>query len=104
MSSIQNIDNNRYVQFCDPGLHPVTGFGRYFAAPIYVVGAALLMLIRPVILQQPAPAKEQERARRVVEAHGRSSMARLTLCRQVFRKYNIFIAADLTAILTGYVP
>jgi phosphatidylglycerol lysyltransferase len=73
-----------HTQFYDPGLHPVTGFGRYFATSIYVVAAAtlffaLLMLIRPVILLQPATEKERERARRVVEAHGRTSLAPLTL-------------------------
>jgi phosphatidylglycerol lysyltransferase len=73
-----------FSQFADPGLQPVTGFGRYFAASIYVVGAvtlffALLMLLRPVIIRQPAAREERERARRIVEAHGRSSLARYTL-------------------------
>ncbi|HVN53866.1 MAG TPA: flippase-like domain-containing protein [Anaerolineaceae bacterium] len=73
-----------YTRFYDPGLQPVTGFGRYFAISIYVVGAftlffALLMLIRPVIIRQPATGEERERARRIVEAYGRSSLARYTL-------------------------
>jgi hypothetical protein len=69
-----------FTQFYDPGLEPVTGFGRYFAASIYVIGAAtlffaLLMLIRPVIIRQPATEEEREHARRIVEAYGRSSLA-----------------------------
>jgi hypothetical protein len=74
----------KFTQFYDPGLLPITGFGRYFAASIYVVGAAtlffaLLMLVRPLINRQPATEEERERARRIVEAHGCSSLARLTL-------------------------
>ncbi len=73
-----------FTQFYDPGLHPVTGFGSYFAASIYVVWAAtlffaLLMLILPVILRQTATEEERERARRIVEAYGCSSLARFTL-------------------------
>jgi phosphatidylglycerol lysyltransferase len=73
-----------FTQFYDPGLQPVTSFGRYFATSIYVVGAAtlffaLLMLIRPVIIRQPATKEERERARHIVEAYGCSSLARFTL-------------------------
>jgi phosphatidylglycerol lysyltransferase len=73
-----------FTQFYDPGLQPVTGFGRYFAASIYVVGAAtlffaLLMLVRPVIRRGPATKEEREHARRIVEAYGHSSLARFTL-------------------------
>jgi phosphatidylglycerol lysyltransferase len=73
-----------FTQFYDPGLQPVTGFGRYFAGSIYMVGAAtlffaLLMLIRPVIIRQPATEEERERARRIVESYGCSSLARFTL-------------------------
>ena len=73
-----------FTQFYDPGLEPVTGFGRYFGDSIYVVGAVtlsygLLMLLRPVLVQQPATAAERDRAKAIVEAHGRSSLARFTL-------------------------
>jgi phosphatidylglycerol lysyltransferase len=73
-----------FTQFYDPGLEPITGFGRYFADSIYVVGAvtfgyALLMLLRPVLIRQPATRAERERARAIVEAHGRSALARFTL-------------------------
>jgi phosphatidylglycerol lysyltransferase len=73
-----------FTQFYDPGLEPITGFGHYFADSIYVVGAAtfgyaLLMLLRPVLVRRPATSDERERARAIVEAHGRSSLARFTL-------------------------
>jgi phosphatidylglycerol lysyltransferase len=73
-----------FIQFYNPGLEPITGFGRYFADSIYVIGAAttgyaLLMLIRPVLVRWPATRQERERARSIVQAYGRSSLAFLTL-------------------------
>jgi phosphatidylglycerol lysyltransferase len=73
-----------FTQFYDPGLEPISRFGRYFADSIYVVGAVtlsygLLMLLRPVLVRQPATAAERARARAIVEAYGRSSLARFTL-------------------------
>jgi phosphatidylglycerol lysyltransferase len=73
-----------FTQFYDPGLTPLTGFGRYFADSIYLVGAvamgyALLMLVRPVFLRAPATIAERARAKAIVEANGCSPLARLTL-------------------------
>lgn len=73
-----------FTQFYDPGLQPITGFGRYFAGSIYIVGTltfayALIMLVRPVLVRHPASAEERMRAKAVVEAFGCSSLARLTL-------------------------
>lgn len=73
-----------FTQFYDPGLQPVTGFGRYFAGSIYVVGAAtfgfaILMLLRPAVVRQPATAAERERAARIVRRYGRSSIAAMAL-------------------------
>jgi len=73
-----------FVELEDPGLHPVTRFGRYFAGSIYAVGAltmayALLMLLRPVLIREPATAADRARAAAIVEAHGRSALARFTL-------------------------
>jgi phosphatidylglycerol lysyltransferase len=73
-----------FVQFYDPGLQPVTSFGRYFADSIYVVGAvtlvyALWMLFRPVLVRQPATSAERARAKAIVENFGRSSLARFAL-------------------------
>jgi phosphatidylglycerol lysyltransferase len=73
-----------FTQFYDPGIEPISGFGRYFAASIYGVGAvtigyALLMLARPVLVRRRAQPEESERARQIVENYGRSSLARATL-------------------------
>lgn len=73
-----------FTEFYDPGLEPITGFGRWFARSIYLVGAstggyALLMLLRPVLFRGPATDAERERAAAIVQAHGRSGLARFTL-------------------------
>ncbi len=73
-----------FTQYYDPGLQPITGFGRYFAVSIYVVGAvttayALLMLIRPVLMRQPPSPTERAHAWEIVQAYGHTSLARLTL-------------------------
>ncbi|HTX93163.1 MAG TPA: phosphatidylglycerol lysyltransferase domain-containing protein [Anaerolineales bacterium] len=70
--------------FYDPAPQPAGGFGRYFAASIYVVGIAtlgfaLFMLVRPVLLRHPATADERRRAAEIVAAHGRTTTARLAL-------------------------
>jgi phosphatidylglycerol lysyltransferase len=73
-----------FTQFYDPGLVPITAFGRYFADSIYIVGAAtfgyaLVMLVRPVLRPGRASAAEHARAAAIVGRHGRTSLARLTL-------------------------
>jgi phosphatidylglycerol lysyltransferase len=73
-----------FTQFYDPGLAPITRFGRFFADSIYAIGAitfgyASFMMVRPVLLRQPSTPEEREHARRIVEAYGRSSLARLAL-------------------------
>ena len=73
-----------FAEFYNPGLVPLTRFGQYFVASIYAVGAtvlgyALLMLLRPVLVRRPASAAERARAKAIVEAQGRSALARFTL-------------------------
>lgn len=73
-----------FTQFYDPGLIPITRFGRFFADSIYVVGTATfgyagLMLLRPVFVREPATNEERDRARAIVEKFGQSSLARLLL-------------------------
>lgn len=73
-----------FTQFYDPGLQPITRFGRYFAGSIYIVGVAtfgyaLFMLVRPVLLRQPATPEERSRAMQIVEQYGRSSLAHMAL-------------------------
>jgi phosphatidylglycerol lysyltransferase len=78
-----------FTQFYDPGLQPVTGFGRYFAASIYVIGAvtigyALLMLLRPVLNRRAATEEERARAWEIVRAHGQTPLARYALFEDKF--------------------
>ncbi len=73
-----------FTTFNNPGLMPVTRFGRYFVFCIYMVGGitggyALLNLIRPVLVRQPATLEERGRAAGIVEAYGRTSLARAAL-------------------------
>ena len=73
-----------FTQFYDPGLQPITGFGRYFADSIYIVGAstlgyALLMLLRPVLAHHRASEDERARAGEIVRAYGHTYLARYTL-------------------------
>ncbi|HMR65896.1 MAG TPA: phosphatidylglycerol lysyltransferase domain-containing protein [Anaerolineae bacterium] len=73
-----------FTQFYDPGLEPTTGFGRYFADSIYAVGAAslgyaLFALLQPVIQRHPATPDERAQARTIIEAYGRSGLARMNL-------------------------
>ena len=73
-----------FVQLSDPGLQPVTSFGKYFAGSIYSVGVitmsyAFLMLVRPVLAREKASTQDRQRAQAIVEAYGRSSLARMTL-------------------------
>jgi phosphatidylglycerol lysyltransferase len=73
-----------FFEFYDPGLEPTTGFGHYFADSIYIVGIvtlgySLLLMLRPVFLRQPATEEERARASKIVERHGRSSLAAVAL-------------------------
>lgn len=73
-----------FTQVYNPCLQPLTGFGRYFADSIYAVGAftsayALVMLIRPVLIRQPANPAQRVRAKEIVERYGKSPLALLTL-------------------------
>ena len=73
-----------FTQFYDPGLSPITHFGRFFANSIYVIGVvtfsyAGFMLLRPVFVREPATADERLRAEQIVKQYGHSSMARFLL-------------------------
>lgn len=67
------------------GLEPKGQFALFFANSIYAVGAitltyALLMVLRPVLLRgDPATLIDRDRARDIIDQHGRSSLARLAL-------------------------
>jgi phosphatidylglycerol lysyltransferase len=73
-----------FSSFYYPGPEPLTGFGRYFAGSIYVIGLvtvgfALIMLIRPVLVRDPATAEERMRAEGIVQKYGRTFLARAAL-------------------------
>ncbi|HVN14883.1 MAG TPA: phosphatidylglycerol lysyltransferase domain-containing protein [Anaerolineales bacterium] len=73
-----------FTEFYNPGLQPITGFGRYFAASIYFVGAAtmgyaLLILLRPVLARQHATQEERAHAWEVVRQYGHTPLARYAL-------------------------
>jgi phosphatidylglycerol lysyltransferase len=73
-----------FTSFYNPGVEPVTGFGVYFIFSIYLVGFstlayALLMLIRPVLVREPATAVERKKAADIVEHFGRTALARPAL-------------------------
>ncbi len=73
-----------FTQFYDPGLVPITPFGRYFADSIYLIGMATfgyagVMLLSPVFIHQPATAEERLKAQQIVERYGRSDLARFLL-------------------------
>ncbi|MBI4762580.1 MAG: phosphatidylglycerol lysyltransferase domain-containing protein [Chloroflexota bacterium] len=73
-----------FVEFYDPGIQPVTGFGRYFADSIYLVGAvtmgyALLMFLRPVLNHRLPSDAERARAWTIVNTFGRTPLARYAL-------------------------
>jgi phosphatidylglycerol lysyltransferase len=73
-----------FTQFYDPGLEPITGFGRFFGVSIYMVAAgtlsySLIMLVRPVLVRFPATPQASTRAKEIAERYGRSSLSRLTL-------------------------
>ncbi|MEW5872104.1 MAG: flippase-like domain-containing protein [Chloroflexota bacterium] len=72
------------TQFHDPGLLPLKGVGEYFAYLVSGIGGiavsyAALAIVSPVRKRGFAAPEEREQARGIVEAHGRSSMAFLTL-------------------------
>ncbi|HMB22971.1 MAG TPA: phosphatidylglycerol lysyltransferase domain-containing protein, partial [Anaerolineales bacterium] len=73
-----------FTQFYDPGLQPVTRFGRYFADSIYIIGAltigyALLMILRPVLSRRVPTEEDRTRAWEIVRAYGRTPLARYAL-------------------------
>lgn len=73
-----------FLTLNNAGLEPITRFGHFFATSIYIIGGvtliyALWMLLRPVLFWSAATPEEQQRAAAIVERHGCSSLARLTL-------------------------
>lgn len=66
------------------GPEPVSGRGRWFIDSLDAIGLAAMAygawaLLRPVVWRRTTGREEHERARRLVEQHGRNSLARFTL-------------------------
>ncbi len=73
-----------FTAFYNPGLEPVTGFGKYFADSIYIIGFttvafALLMLIRPILVRLPATPEERAKAEALIKQFGHTAVARAAL-------------------------
>jgi phosphatidylglycerol lysyltransferase len=73
-----------FTSLYNPGLEPITGFGRYFAYSIYVIGFStlsfsLLMIIRPVLVRGFATPEQHSKAIEIVEKYGRTALARAVL-------------------------
>lgn len=73
-----------FAAFDNSGLEPLTGHGRYFAFSIYGIALAtflyaLRMLLRPVLVREPATAVERQRAAAIVQNYGRTALARAAL-------------------------
>lgn len=81
-----------FTSFYNPGLEPITGLGRYFAASIYAIAFltflyAGIMLIRPVLNHEPSSYEERIRAREIVEKFGHTALAPFAL---LLDKYYFF--------------
>ncbi|MBE9011353.1 bifunctional lysylphosphatidylglycerol flippase/synthetase MprF [Pseudanabaenaceae cyanobacterium LEGE 13415] len=66
------------------GLEPRRRYAEFFANSIYAVGAvtlayALFMLLRPVLLRDPATLSDRQRAKQIIDQYGKTSLARLSL-------------------------
>ena len=73
-----------FTSFYNPGLEPITVHGKLFALSIYVVGLttigySLLMLIRPVLVREPATVTERKKAAEIVNKFGKTALARPAL-------------------------
>ncbi len=73
-----------FTEFVDPAQIATTRYGRYFAGSIYLVaiitiGYALLAMLAPVLLRQPAGPSERQRAAEIVRQYGRTVLARFCL-------------------------
>jgi phosphatidylglycerol lysyltransferase len=73
-----------FISFVNPGLTPASNFGRYFIDSIYLIAIvtfafAIYMLIRPVLVRQPASPVDREIARQAIHAHGKTILAPFAL-------------------------
>lgn len=101
-----------FTQFYNPGIEPISRFGRYFTNSIYLVGAvttgyAFLMLLRPVLIRVSASENEHERAKSIVNAYGKTSLARIILLDDKFYYFHpggsvvAYVAKGRAAVALG---
>lgn len=81
--SLESALNQTFYLFTytsDATLMPLTSFGRYFERSLYLVAAVTFgygfwMLLRPLLLRQPASAAARTRAYALIEEYGRNALA-----------------------------
>lgn len=88
-----------FTSFSNSGLQPLTRYARYFADSIYIIGAgtlgfSFLMLLRPVLVREPASENERMQATEIVTKYGHTALARATL----FDDKSYFFASPETMI------
>ncbi len=91
-----------FTSFYNPGLEPITQHGRFFAFSIYLVGLvtvgySLLMLIRPVLVREPATPSERKKASEIVQKYGKTALARPAL----FEDKSYFFSPNGSVIAYG---
>jgi phosphatidylglycerol lysyltransferase len=72
------------VEFNNPNLEPLTGFGGFFALSIYVIGIttfayAFIMLLRPVLVRHSTTPADRKKAMSIIEKYGRVPQASYAL-------------------------
>lgn len=72
------------TRFYNPEWNPTSQMAFFFELSVYalyaiILGYGLALVLRPVALHQPPTAAERQRARQIVEAHGRTAMAYLAV-------------------------
>lgn len=73
-----------FIANYSPGVEPITHFGRYFFNSISIVGFAtmgfaIFMLLRPILIRQPASSTERNKAAKIVEKYAHTSLGRAVL-------------------------
>lgn len=73
-----------FFEFYNPGLEPITGFGRYFADSIYIIGIttvgySILVLLKPILIRQETTPDEFNRAKTIIQNYGKTPLASFAL-------------------------
>ena len=73
-----------FFEYKPPSLQPLTRYGKFFVDSIYVlgigvIGYALFAILSPVILREAARDIDREKAEKIIQAYGRTVLARFCL-------------------------